>query len=299
MIGRAARKLDFSRDAAATATIAVMLVFGVLNAPQSQAQSQTADAVSTPPLAFEVASIRPDDPGGMFNMVRATFTPDSYSAEHVSLQMLIKNAYGVDNNQISGAPKWIGSERYEVEARIDSNTAYALSKLSGDQLKLAHQRMLQALLADRFKLTLHSETRDLPVYLLVIGKGGPKIHEAKPGDTYTNGIKNSSGDAIGPHMGMMRLGGGRLAAQGLPMESLVNGLTGQLGRKVLDKTGLTGNYDYILEWTPDTGHAEGTEEPSGPSIFVAIQEQLGLKLESQIAPVEILVIDHAETPSSN
>jgi len=154
-------------------------------------------------------------------------------------------------------------------------------------------------LADRFKLTLHTETKDLPVFALVVAKGGPKIHEAKSGDTYASGVKNARGEAIGPHMAMMRLGGGRIEAQGLPMDSLVNGLAQQLGRKVLDKTGLKGNYDYTLEWTPDSGHAEGTEDSSGPSIFTAIQEQLGLKLESRTAPVEILVIDHVEMPSPN
>ena len=302
MSGRVACKPDFIRNlslaAAAIATVPVMLVFSLLNTSKALAQSQIADAANSPPLIFEVASIRQDEPGGMLNMVRATFTPDGYSAEHVSLRMLIKNAYGVDDNQISGAPKWIASERYEVEARIDSNTAETLSRLSGDQLKLAHQQMLQALLADRFKLTLHRETKELPVYSLVIAKGGAKIHESKAGDTYANGLKSPSGNIVGPHMALVRLGGGRIAAQGLPLEYLASGLTAQLGRKVLDKTGLAGNYDYTLEWTPDAGRGEVTEF-SGPSIFTAIQEQLGLKLESQTAPVEILVIDRVEMPSAN
>lgn len=233
----------------------------------------------------------------MSNMLRARFTADSFTAEHFSLQMLIKSAYGVDDNQITGAPKWSNSQRFGIEAKMDSDTTATLSKLSGDQLQLAHRQMLQALLADRFKLTLHTETKDLPVFALVIAKGGPKIHEAKSGDASANGAKNAAGEATGPHM--MRFGGGRIEAQGVPINSLANGLSQQLGRKVLDKTGLKGNYDYTLEWTPDQVHTEGTEDSSGPSIFTAIQEQLGLKLESRTAPVDILVIDHVEMPSPN
>ena len=303
MTGQLSRKLDICRQllphATEMAAIAVLLALCCLNPSQSRAQSPGAAAGNAPQPAFEVASIRPDDPGSMSNMLRARFTADSYTAEHFSLQMLIKSAYGVDDNQITGAPKWSSSQRFGIEAKMDSDTTAALSKLSGDQLQLAHRQMLQALLADRFKLALHTETKDLPVFVLVIAKGGPKIHEAKSGDTYANGVKNAGGEAIGPHMAMMRLGGGRIEAQGVPMDSLANGLAQQLGRKVLDKTGLKGNYDYTLEWTPDQGHAETTEDSSGPSIFTAIQEQLGLKLESRTAPVDILVIDHVEMPSPN
>lgn len=209
-----------------------------------------------------------------------------------------KNAYGLDTNQLFGLPKWAGSEKYEIEARIDGETSYALSKLSGDQLKLAHQRLLQSLLRDRFKLTVHNEPKQMPVYWLVVPKNGPTIRESKPGDQYADGIKSRSGNLIGPHMALVRLGGGRIAAQGLPLENLVSQLTAQLGRKIIDKTGLTGSYDFTLEWMPDAGPANRTDEP-GPSIFTALQEQLGLKLEPHVGPVDIFVIDHVETPSEN
>jgi uncharacterized protein (TIGR03435 family) len=172
--------------------------------------------------------------------------------------------------------------------------------------------MLQPLLADRFQLKVHTEVRDLPVLTLVIAKGGPKLHEAKPGDTYPNGLKDFNGQGGGP--GMMLMRPGQLTGQGLPLSSLARVLTQQLGSTVQDKTGLTGKYDLTLQWTPDRNGSAmpgapepglqgpgsgGSTDASGPSIFSAIQEQLGLKLESQKGPVEVLVIDHVETPSEN
>jgi uncharacterized protein (TIGR03435 family) len=170
--------------------------------------------------------------------------------------------------------------------------------------------MLQALLADRFKLSIHRETKELPVYALVAAKNGPKLQEAKADATYPNGIKGPDGVARG---GMMRIGGGEVTGQGLPIANLTRMLSQQLGRTVIDKTGLTGKYDFTLQWTPDESQgpmfkgADGAPpggnpappESSGPSLFTAIQEQLGLKLESQKGPVEIIVIDHVEKPSQN
>jgi uncharacterized protein (TIGR03435 family) len=225
-------------------------------------------------------------------------------------------AYGVNPHEISGAPDWLNSDRYDIEAKMDSSTADGLRKLNENERRAERQRMLQALLADRFKLTVHRETKELPVYELVVAKGGPKFHEAKPGDTYPNGMKLPDGHG---RARLMFMGMGELTAQGLPLAPLVRELSLQLGRTVIDKTGLTGEYDFSLKWTsdvtvgafgerlssrgtegsqPGTG---GTSEPetSGPSIFTAIQDQLGLKLESQKGPVAILVIDRVEKPSAN
>jgi uncharacterized protein (TIGR03435 family) len=164
-------------------------------------------------------------------------------------------------------------------------------------------------LADRFKLKIHTETKQLPVYELVAPKGGSKLKEATAGDTYANGIKGLDGVGRG---GLMRVGRGQLTAQAVPITSLANMLSQQLQRTVLDKTGLTGKYDLELNWTPDQGSdpmfkgAEGSPQrgdaapdSSGPSIFTALQEQLGLKLQSAKGPVETLVIDHVEMPSEN
>lgn len=317
MTERVAEKLDFNRKlllgAAGLMAIALPVIFGLLHATQSLAQSQAQSAGGKAPV-YEVASIKPNKSGA--NDTRMGYSPDGFSATESNLQMLIMGAYGVNPNQISGAPDWLTSERYDIEAKTDSSTADEFRKLNGDERRAERQRMLQALLADRFKLTVHRETKELPVYVLVVAKGGPKFHEAKPGDTYPNGMKLPDGHG---GAGLMFMGRGELTAQGLPLETLVRELSLQLGRTVIDKTGLTGNYDFSLTWTSDVtvgGFGEtlapretegsqpgtrGTSEPesSGPTIFTALQDQLGLKLQSEKGPVEILVIDHVEKPSAN
>jgi uncharacterized protein (TIGR03435 family) len=239
------------------------------------------------------------------------YSPDGLSATNCPLQLLIRSAYQLEDNQVSGAPAWLTSERYDIEAKMESSVVERIRRLSDDERRATRERMLQALLAERFKLAVHRETKELPEYALVIAKSGPKVQEAKPGETYPNGIKGPDGIA---RAGFMRMGRGDLTAQGLSMSTVVRLLSQQLGRTVLDKTGLTGIYNFTLKWTPDEsqdGPFRGPEpgQPgsgsspssdfSGPSIFTAIQEQLGLKLEPQKGPVEVLVIDHVEKPSEN
>jgi bla regulator protein BlaR1 len=306
------RKLDLSKtlllSSAGLAALAVPIVFGLANATQIRAQAQAENIGAGTPV-YEVASINPTKSGNAMFFVK--LTPDGLTAT-TTLQMLIRAAYGVEDNQVSGAPKWLSSEKYDVEAKMDSSVADELRKLSEDQRELTQKGMLQALLTDRLKLTIHRETTELPEYSLVIAENGPKLQKARPGDTYANGPKGFDGHPAGPHTMFMERG--QLTGQGLPMTSFVRLLTQQLGSTVLDKTGLTGNYDFMLRWTPDEsrgamfnvpeGGPQSTDktlspESSGPSIFTAIQEQLGLKLESQRGPVEILVIDHVEKPSED
>ena len=165
--------------------------------------------------------------------------------------------------------------------------------------------MLQTLLADRFKLIVHREIRELPVYLLVVAKNGPKLHKSKLG-TNPDEIRDSSLES--------GRGGGKIIAPSITTQNLAGMLTLALGRTVLDKTGLTDSYDLTLQWTADRADVptpnaphnsqRGSEaasevDPSWPSIFTAIQEQLGLKLEEGKGPVEVIVIDHVEKPSGN
>jgi uncharacterized protein (TIGR03435 family) len=152
------------------------------------------------------------------------------------------------------------------------------------------RRCFNKLLADRFKLAVHWETRELPVYALVVAKNGPNLHKAKEADG-------------GSHISA---GTGQFTSQGTTMtemaQTLTQELSRELGRVVIDKTEIAGRYDVALKWTPETGTASSNAEgatDSGPSIFTAIQEQLGLKLESAKGPVQVLVIDHAEMPSEN
>jgi uncharacterized protein (TIGR03435 family) len=220
------------------------------------------------------------------------FPPDGITATNVTLQMLIRAAYGVQDYQISGAPNWLKVDKYDLGAKMSSTVADELHKLDQDRSMLERRRMLQALLADRLKLTLHRDTKQLPIYSLVVAKHGSKLNEAK-------------------EEGYMRLGRGQLTSQGVDIATLASALSRQLGRPVLDKTGIAGYYEFTLQWTPDESQTftglDGSlipdkaqpRDPSGPSVFIAIQEQLGLKLESGKGPVEIFVIDHVERPSEN
>jgi uncharacterized protein (TIGR03435 family) len=278
-----------------------------------ESQAQNTSAIEP---AYEVVSIKPHKSGDeLFKMM---FEKDGFSAIMVTLRMLIRTAYGVDDSRIFGAPNWLDSEKYDVEARMENSVANRLGEMSEDKLNVERRRMVQALLADRFKLTLHRQTTQLGVYVLVVAKNGPKLQEAKPGNAYLNGIKDN-GEPLGA--GMFRLGrfqGGRgeLLGQGLSMAKLLRLLSEDiLNRSVIDNTGLTGNYDFTLEWkigdesqgpmfkeTGDHPQVTGSTplpEFSRPSFFNAIQEQLGLKLESQNSPGVVLVIDHVEKPSEN
>jgi uncharacterized protein (TIGR03435 family) len=304
------------------------------------------DTVSPTPM-YEVASIKPTKSAsgnGIFRM-GFSYTPDGLSAENVTMMLLVQSAYGVNKDRMSGIPDWFNTEHYDVDAKMDAETAEALKKLDKDQLKLVRQKMLQALLAERFKLTMHTETKDLPIYNLVIAKSGVKMQESKPEDPAAKDSKDSKDSALNSALsqaksanGPVRVGdsggGGKSISigpggsgtvsfssvrgggmhsstgKGVPIDNLLTMLTSAVGRPVFDKTGLKGKYDYKLEYAPDsgpagapggdsTGAAAPDSEPAGPNIFTAVQEQLGLKLESSKGPVAIYVIDHAEKASGN
>lgn len=232
----------------------------------------------------------------------------TFTGRGLPLKRLICMAYDVDDLQVSGGPDWLTLDRYTIEAKADSAGQEAIQKLSGPQVRLVAQRMVQELLADRFKLKMHQGTKELPVLALVVAKNGPRLHESVPGDTYENGLKDRDGHG---HQGMMRFNNGRLIVQGVPLDRVVAQLTEQLHQIVQNKTGLKGNYDFTLEWTPEEDHDRGPSvasgeggggpaaDASGPSIYTAIQEQLGLKLEPQKGAVPVFVIDHIERPSEN
>jgi bla regulator protein blaR1 len=292
--------------------VSAPVVYGLLHPSQNQ-NASPAPTPTAPALAFDVVSIKPvkSDNGGM-SRTRFMMTPDGLEFSNVTVRNLIRMAYGVEDHQITGAPGGLDSDRYNVETKLEPSVMEAFRKLSPDDQGIAQQNMMQAILADRFQLKIHRDSKELPVYALVVAKNGPKLHEAKPGDTYPNGIKRPDGTRLGG--GSIRVGRGELTAQGLPMASIAMSLSRQVGRTVRDKTGLTGIYDFTLHWTPEEGTAPmmgtpagGPQGPnsatppdsSGPSIFTAIQEQLGLKLESQKGPVEMIVIDHVEKPSEN
>jgi uncharacterized protein (TIGR03435 family) len=206
----------------------------------------------------------------------------------VTLKRCILYAYRMQDYQVSGGPDWLDKDRYEISAKA----ADQAEKLTGTANRERMEAMLQTLLADRFKLVIHRETKVLPAYALVVAKGGFKLKEVQP----DGGTSTSSGR-------------GKLTAGKISMEQLATTLSGMMDRPVVDMTGIKGVFNLKLEWTPDDSQPAvkpgGNDEPvsldkaSGPSIFTAIQEQLGLRLEAQKAPVEKIIVDHAEKPSEN
>jgi bla regulator protein blaR1 len=305
MTARIIHKLNFTRklllSAALFASVALPVIFGLLNATQNRAEAQSADATTSTP-AYNVTAIKVDKSEGKKTFLKVSVSPDGLTIVGTTLRSLIEEAYGVQPDQISNTQTGLlGAERYDIDAKTDKSAADELQSLNPDQRLAANQHMLQQLLADKFKLVVHSEAKVLPQYALTIAEGGPKLHKATPGDTYSNGIKDPLGHTGGNLMFAMGKGGS-VTGQGVPITNLVGLLSRQLGRTVVDKTGLTGNYDFTLQWTPD-GSARGPDgTPSSAtldSILTAVQEQLGLKLEPQTGPVRILVIDHVEAPAEN
>jgi uncharacterized protein (TIGR03435 family) len=227
-----------------------------------------APAQSAP--AFEVASIRRNLSGDL--NTRLNISGGRFTATNASLKTLIRNAYEILSFQLAGGPRWLDTDMYDIVA-----TTAGGERISADQLKL----LLQNLLADRFQLKVHWETRETSVYALVLMKGGPKFRE-------------SSGERE-PSINTQK-GPGKAQMNGIgePISILAGNLGNQLGRIVLDKTGLPGVYDWMLEWDPDQ-----TAESTRPSLFTALQQQLGLRLEAQRGPMETLVIDSVQRPAEN
>jgi uncharacterized protein (TIGR03435 family) len=232
--------------------------------------------------SFEVASIKLHPGVATFSGGGVRGATLSYTA--MTLHSLIEDAYGMRPDQISGGPSWIGSDlatasRYDIVAKAEGEGTLARDRA---------MQMLQTLLADRFQLKVHRETRDTPVYELVVGKNGPKKLKEVAADA-----KEEEGNATGGFTtGRMHTE----TAKGT-MDQLARMISLTAGRPVIDKTGLTGFYKYTLDWLS----ANRPPEPDSdlPSMFTAVQEQLGLKLESTKAPVEMLIVDHAERPSEN
>jgi uncharacterized protein (TIGR03435 family) len=242
--------------------------------------------------AFEVVSIKPNNNAHGMGI---RIVDDRYSAMGGSVKGLIQYAYNIRmTDQVSGVPSAIDEARFDVEAKVNEEDIAALKKLPPDQAAEQRRLMMQAMLAERFKLQVHHETKEAPMFALVIAKGGFKLKDADPNNTYANGMKGP--DGVG-RKGMMMMSSGKLTAQAIPISSLAANLMGQVHRVVVDKTGLTGKYDFTLQWSPD--ELQGGGQDAGPSIFTAVEEQLGLKLEPIKGPVDTIVVDHVEMPTEN
>lgn len=271
------RRLGFGSKvllaAAAVAAVVVPVFLGVANAPVARAQSKRSSET------FEAVSVKPAAPG---ERLRGFITdPGRMIMKNVSLGDCILVAYGVQSFQL--VAKNLPNERYEIIATAPSHPSRILDA--------RYETMMQAMLADRFQLKLHRETKLLPVFALEVAKGGPKLKESSEPGLSTRSTP------------------GHVTVTGANMLEVATYLTRRVGRPVVDLTGLKGLYDFMLDWAPGEGEASleppdpdrprSSDPSAGPSLFTALQEQLGLKLENKRLPVEILVVDHAEKASAN
>jgi uncharacterized protein (TIGR03435 family) len=242
------------------------VVIGILNPPAIRGQEP-----SVPQLKFEVASIRPHKQEAGPQRVNVNFENDGINFRNVTLKNCIQRAYGLKKYQVSGGPGWLADERYDV-----------IAKAEGTATKAQLTQMLQALLAERFKLTAHNETKMRPVYSLVVAKGGAKIQAVKD---------DGEGAQIGGDSQHA------LTARNISMTQFASTLAmfRQLDGPVVDQTGLKGVFNISLDFADDVASPDSTS----PSLFAALPQQLGLKLEAIKGPVQVLVIDHLERPSEN
>lgn len=310
--------------AAAVLSIATPLAVGALNAPRLRAQSP---ATATDNPTFEVASLKPNKSGDG-RMQIGVHPGGRYTATNMPLRGLIQNAYQLQPFQLVDAPAWI-TDRFDIVAKGEPEEPGHGALFAARQGPNRNQLMLRALLADRFKLKVHTESREMPVYALTLARGdgrlGPQLKRAAV-DCGAMGAARGRGPAPVPAPGApdarrpegvlppdamrcgIRIGPGNIAAGGVVLPQFANMLAILAGRIVIDRTGLAGNFDIDLQITPEQMPAFGPGgpppgappiDPNGPSIFNAVQEQLGLRLESTKGPVDVLVIDHVEQPTED
>ena len=264
---------------------AILLAAAACSAPGQQVETAA---------SFEAASIKPNASGDANRLIRPS--GGRLSVTNMTLKDLLTFAYRVRDFQISGGPGWLDSAHYDIEAKSETN-------ISNDQMRV----MLQALLHDRFKLMLHHDTKELPIYALTVAKSELKVQPLKEGDCITFDPNNPApltGRKPSDYCGNLGIGRGSLDATNASMAELATAFSYILGRAVVDKTGLTGGFPIHLKFAFDDVPSEpGIPAPPAevtrPSIFTVVQEQLGLKLESAKGPVDILVIDSVEKPSGN
>ena len=288
--------------AAAARVVVSLIAVGSMTSVTHRAHAQ-----GSPRLAFAVASIKADTSGS--GLVRLSTLPGRISAVNVTLRMLLRNAYNIPDSRMSGGPPWIGIDRFDVEARSD-----------GAEPAGQVRAMLRSLLEDRFKLNARIETRDLPVYSLIVARSDGKLSNQlrRSGDACLPPTPPAGAPpppppppgGLGPTSGQCPsiLAPGAISGRQLTMARLAETLSLWVDRTVIDRTGLEGNFDIDLQWMADRplsggpgDFGRGGPPPSSdlPSLFTALQEQLGLKLNPQRGPVEVLQIDRVEKPAED
>jgi bla regulator protein BlaR1 len=294
--------------AAAILVITLPIGFGVLRGqagPVSNSGGPDSEEHRDLPK-YDVSSVKPASSNDGRSVLQ--LTPDGTSIHGIPVQMLLRFAFGVEADRMIGAPSWAQSNRYDIEAKVAPEDAPKLDKLKAED----RRAMLLPLLVERFNLKYHHETREMPMYTLVVAKGGPKLIESKPAPSPDDPPGVQGAPKPMNMAGRMMMMPGRIESQGSTLDMLAHSLSPQLGHTVVDKTGLTGKYDYTLQWTPDEGmtpmtggagggppHEDNAAQAGGPSLFTAVEEQLGLKIESTKGQVDVIVIDHLDLPSAN
>ena len=299
---------------AAVAGIAGLLVVGAFGGTRLLAQNVQAAQASAAMPEFEAASVKPNKSGG--NSTNFGFQAGGrFNATNITLRTLIAAAYGAPQPlplfEVLGGPNWLDSDRFDIVAKAAGDPQPGPN---GPPPELV--LMMRQLLADRFHVVVHNETRDLPVYALVMarpdGKMGDHFHTSVI-DCAALMAAGRGGPPVAPTPGGPFCGTrgapGRLNGSGSTMAMLANNLSRLVSRVVMERTGLNGSFDFELEWTPDQMPAASADAPrpgalppppsDGPSIFTAVQEQLGLKLDSTRGPVNVVVIDHVEQPTED
>ncbi|HEX4030255.1 MAG TPA: TIGR03435 family protein [Terracidiphilus sp.] len=261
--------------------LAIPFVFLAMSLPPAHAQQFASAAAVEKPPSFEVASIkpsRPDDTSQDWDD-----SPGRLSIENYTLRRIVQSAYGLKSeSQVLGGPKWIDKEHFDITAKADDVETEKMRSLNGEGWVHERSLMLQSLLAERFQLKASRSTRNLSVNALIVARSGIRFQPSAPTEARRG----------------LTVHNGHLTAIGISMESLANFLTGQSengNRVVLNRTGLTGNYDFKMDWTLDRGNGIPADARY-PGLFTALQEQLGLKLESQKGTVPVVTIDAASEP---
>jgi uncharacterized protein (TIGR03435 family) len=232
---------------------------------------------AAPVPTFEVAVIRPNNTNDGHTHIYKHPESGEFLAQNISLRVLMEFAYAMPQTRIVGGAGWVDSAHWDVQGKAGPEVDEHLKQLGSDASATEKQKMVQALLADRFQLKVHPEKRELPVYALVVARGGAKLGEVQQNGT----IINRASD----HIEVQGDNSADLLAAQLALTT---------GRVVLNQTGIAGRYNLKVKWA-----REGDADATGPSLFTAIQEQLGLKLETTTAPVDVMVIDNVAMPSAN
>ena len=255
------------------------LCFSVLHGVAQRSTAPPLSNVNSKPQVYDVASIKLNKTGNGHVSVRVN--DNLYDAINVSVKGLVAEAYAVREDLVSGVDGLVASARFDISAKIIEPDLKAMESMSDKE----QGAMLLPMLQERFKLQAHTETKMLPVYELVLIKGGPRFKASAPGDTKEKGTHIQNRE---------------LEAGDVTMESMAKTIANQVHRTVIDKTGLKGSYDLSLKWSREDGVNldDGTKD-SAPPIFTALEEQLGLKLVPAKGPVETVVVDRVEMPTEN